>query len=692
VPRLGAEAVLDNPDALADQDILLEGAGIPAEQSAEDGTPVVQCCDDPNHHHAEAEHIDRGPVSETPATEVPRSPKAAQNDGTHGHNHPEAREHRQDNRVDRAKVPQPESGHDHATHRKHAEMHNDHKEHGDHPPGCRCGDHDYKEVGQHNHIEGIEGHKHNLDGTCCGKPSGEAKADIDPHTSHHKAHTEADPEHAGAKHGGHENHRHGAEEHSGNGHCASCTPTEAKQHIETGDCASGNCGHEHHSNVGPIRDQERQHDYSRIPREQMPESHDHKAHAHEHADRDTHQLPDLYVTEVPNPEEMARHAANEQEAVHAETVQQQAELHAEAVQEQIAQVVEAEQRLASDIVEEQHKHQDIEMIEATASNAIDPREQVPDEAVAAAGPQEVVLTPTVEKSDEVTLASVEVAVAGTELEADTTERLDDIQETHDVSAVNEEPAELVEAYSGPTLDTEIIVATKPELVTADTVGAELAMLELDKIETVEAPIFIADGLVAESYTIQEVPEVEASIAFNVERELSATQGATIIRTSERTLSKTRLEIAKEIPGFAAIEEQFKSLQEVAGDRQPEVLNELHKSIANLYAALHEGTGEVNTEKISQEFLRLLALLGFERPSETLQMYMQRYGINMMDDMLARLFELLRQSRSMEAAAPIIPRLTTSPPDPQGTHTIGKTVLALLTKLHGVQRQELALAA
>jgi hypothetical protein len=161
---------------------------------------------------------------------------------------------------------------------------------------------------------------------------------------------------------------------------------------------------------------------------------------------------------------------------------------------------------------------------------------------------------------------------------------------------------------------------------------------------------------------------------------------------EQPVSENRSGIIKEVPEFAAIEAQFKVLVETAGDRKPEALSELHESIANLYAALHDGTGEINTEKMFQEFLRLLTLLGFERPDETLQMYMQHYGISMMDDMLVRLFELLRQSRPMETVTPTMPLFTALQPDPQGTQTIGKTVLALLTKLHGVQRQELALVA
>jgi len=716
VPRLGAEAVLDDQDALANQDIPPNGAEIPAEQSAEQATPVGQCCTDPNHHHAEAEHIDQGPVSETPATEVQRGPKAAQNDGTHGHNHPEAREHRQENGAARAKVPEPESGHDHAAHRKHAETHDDHKEHGGHPPGHRCEEHGCTEVGQSNYIEGHK-HKHNPDGSCCDKLSGEAKADIDTRASHHKVHTKADPKHTAAKHVDHENHRHKAGEHSGSGHCAGCTPAEAKQHIETGDCASGNCGHEHHSKVGPTVDRERQHDNNRILKEQIPKPRDHKAPTQELANHDGPHRPDRSATVVPQSEDMSRHATREPEADQArrheaETVRQQADLHAEAVQEQIARAAETERRLASDVIEpepvvraevveaavleEQHQHQAIEMVEAAASVATDPIErvivQVPDEAAAAAARQELVQPLAAEESDEATLAPVEVAtVAGTELEVDTTELLDDIQETHEVSAVDEELVELVETYSEPTLGTEMIVAA-PELVAADTVEAKPAMPDLAEVEDVEAPNFIADGLVVETDSIEGAPEVEPSIAINLEQELPATREAATIKTSEQTLSKTETEITKEIPGFAAIEEQFKALEEVAGDRKPEVLSELHKSIANLHAVLHDSTGEINTEKMFQEFLRLLTLLGFERPGETLQMYMQRYGISMMDDMLARLFELLRQSRSMEAITPTMPSFTALPSDPQGTQTIGRAVLALLTKLHGVQRQELALAA
>jgi hypothetical protein len=254
------------------------------------------------------------------------------------------------------------------------------------------------------------------------------------------------------------------------------------------------------------------------------------------------------------------------------------------------------------------------------------------------------------------------------------ERLDDVSELYEMPIVSEEQKQRTEPHSELTLDTETIAANT-ELIVADMAESETTtsyLAEVEAVDVVEAPAIVADELFTAVDIIRETPEAETITVSPAEQVLPALQEAV---TAE--MPKPEWPAAeKKIPDFATIEEQFRVLEETIGSRRPEVLNELHKSIANLYAALHDGAGEADTVKVSQELLKLFTLLGFEQPDETLQVYLRAYGTSVMSDMLIRLFELLWRSRSVGVAS-AVPSFSLLSLDSNGIRSIGKAVLVLL---------------
>jgi hypothetical protein len=588
-----------------------------------------------------------------------------------GHVHSAACEHHHvDAFIDRPEDHIHEPTESHGQNHEHAEAHHDHSEHGGHVHGPGCGhvghEQAHEHIDCHIHSEGC-GHLHH----------GEAKERVDHGHDYSKHHQETEHEHA-------------------------------EGHVDKPHVHDANCGHLHHHEA------EAHVDHTEKPKHEAHD-HDHSSkHVHhpgcghvgfEHADHTVrHEHERHHVPETVKQEELAAPHATPV----AETARHKADLYVGAVQEQVARSIETEQHIIQTVesepivrpevveanVREEQQRQIIKTMEALTRDSTDAVEQIiersPDEGVVT---QNEAITPfSVESGGEAALVPAEiVAEADPVLETGIVEQLDEAPELYEVMALSEKPAEIAEAYSELMQGVEAILT--PELAAKDVVELEITTPDLAGVEAGETPNFTTDGLLADVDAIQETPELEATAAAAAEQMQPVMQEAlTDELKPEQPVSENEPEIAKEAPEFAAIEEQFKMLAETASDQKPEVLSELHKSIANLYAALHDGTGEINTEKMSQEFLRLLTLLGFERPGETLQMYVQRYSISVMDTMLARLFELLCQSLSMETVTPTLPLFTALPPDPQGTQTIGKTVLALLTKLHRVQRQELALVA
>jgi len=94
--------------------------------------------------------------------------------------------------------------------------------------------------------------------------------------------------------------------------------------------------------------------------------------------------------------------------------------------------------------------------------------------------------------------------------------------------------------------------------------------------------------------------------------------------------------------------QYDDIEERLALTTPERLQTMHAVIYNLKADVHT-VQEKGTlpDTIQTKVIQLLDSLGFENASQTLQSYIQQYGIRFLDELLSRFLELFSRGRSFE---------------------------------------------
>jgi hypothetical protein len=475
----------------------------------------------------------------------------------------------------------------------------------------------------------------------------------------------------------HERHVHGAG-------CGHIEHEQAPEHIDRHHVHDANCGHLPHAEA-------KMHvDHHDSPREVHAHEHSHSAehvhgpgcghvkfeHAHEQADRvQTHEhelAPDI-------------HAAKEG------VVADHPFVRAEAVPPQR----ETEATRLMDIVQERSMHEQVERHSPTEVEA--PR------AAKRATPVPVetrkIIKQRVEVAELPNISAPEISASEEanerRAEALPTNDLDEAQADIEDNAISLNDTEL-DAVSN-NLTTESGAEEVDVLNTAVDENSVTQEIVVDLVNEVSLDEAVYDTGVDETPEFEsaavsdEVADVVEQLLVPTSVELVEPEFTQVIevedhQTVAQEVVPTEMKVREVLPAeslaeaLEGIEKQFTEFEKTTVDARQGALDELHRSITNVRASLHENSGEVNLAKVSQDFLRLLTLLSFEKPLETLRMYLERYGIGVLDDLLSRLFELLRQARSKEFLAAVKSLfITDTSDDTTDMHWIGKAVLALLAK-------------
>lgn len=98
----------------------------------------------------------------------------------------------------------------------------------------------------------------------------------------------------------------------------------------------------------------------------------------------------------------------------------------------------------------------------------------------------------------------------------------------------------------------------------------------------------------------------------------------------------------------AISQRIDGIGEQIVTAAPERAQEIRKTLSILTDLQALPTPERNVEAIQIQLIQLLRLLGYENPAQTLAAYIQQYGIGFIDELQARLVELLGHGRSFES--------------------------------------------
>lgn len=181
-----------------------------------------------------------------------------------------------------------------------------------------------------------------------------------------------------------------------------------------------------------------------------------------------------------------------------------------------------------------------------------------------------------------------------------------------------------------TAPAEVLATAASEVMTEvlGILGIEPAALPLfeasDSVETAERPV----DAVADSPTDQ--PEVRAYVA----------------PTADESLQLVAEEILQR---YAEVEQRLALVA-------PERLQEIRKTLLTIQASLHREAESAMPENAQAKLLQLLQMLGFENPSRAITSYVNQYGIDFVDEWLARFFELLSQGHSFERIRVIQPQV------------------------------------
>jgi hypothetical protein len=505
------------------------------------------------------------------------------------------------------------------------------------------------------------------------------------HKEHHHV-DEVDRHHVEDKHitgkESHDHHEH-KKGHEDDCHCATCTPEAAKNKIDRGNCAEGNCGHEHHHHAKEKVDDAHvaKHDHA------------HGAHKNEAAQTQAHKHEDHAA--VSREVHYSSHHDTEADSIKYSTINEQADQHDvgrrrqqiadHSFEHHASESPEAEETVTRHFVIDNESAQALHEAE-TVRHTADVQPPVEQEQKEASTQAEQETPRTLEPEQALRLEVHEVmaqeqaseTVDLTYVTADESSFADNATEqkegpstVHDFTDTqsellpfaplesNDENNTTMPDEAGMNDNVDLSAKIIPELYEAAATHAAA-----DAIEHLPASVLIDAG----------EQEIVQRTEIGVDQQLAPPVIVLPKVPSEALSSPDEL-----LSVFEAIEEQFKTFEESPGNSNSrrEALDDVRKTVTVLRASLHKNSGEANNTAVSQELLHLLSLLGFEKPEETLNMYIQRYGFNALSDLLTHLFELLHRSQAIETfALTKLPIFT--PASDKHTLGIGKIIMRLLS--------------
>ncbi len=154
-------------------------------------------------------------------------------------------------------------------------------------------------------------------------------------------------------------------------------------------------------------------------------------------------------------------------------------------------------------------------------------------------------------------------------------------------------------------------------------------------------------------SLPELPPLPVTLQ-SLPAEHSGTEAASVSST-ETVVTQPPEQVSKEL-GQVVAETLGEALEKTipASALNTETRTALAASLGRLQK-LQEKTGEAHTTLlVQQEIVRLLGLLGYRDPAQTFGIYMQRYGEQFSQALLAHLLELLAQGRLYERILPTTP--------------------------------------
>lgn len=521
-------------------------------------------------------------------------------------------------------------------------------DHHEHVHGKGCGHVGYEDASEHIDVP----HEHNEH--CGHLHHGDAKAHVDEpheeHTAHHDAAERKHEHHAGCGHVGYE---------------------KAEASVDKSHVHDEHCGHVHHTkaevHVG--------HD-----QKQIHEKHDHSKHEHHagcghvgYEQADAHIDHDHgYETEIhshPQTEQaILSTVAKDVEKVHhqqlADVQEQIVRTHAEDVRitsetEVVPAIETAKVVEVTPLLERPIEHAEQRKAENVASSAID----IVEEKVAGVEEYEP-LVETVALEMEVISDTPKV-----DLDYDRVSIQPEIPEPVTVATTEQptlQPLQLV-YEDEPALErsvTEGTISTETATVIVDEVTINEMFESLD-IKPATLPVFDVEALNDTSATLP-----DTALESTPTSQLRGVEPAQV-------MSKSLAEVA------TAIAKRYEDIEGRLASAAPQQMQEIQKALTNIRAAFQlsreQGT---MPENVQRQLAQLLQLLGFEDPSQALASYIHQYGIDFVDALMTRLFELLNQGQYFENLHMLLPQSS----DDQNTGLTARLGAAVIRLVAGLGEQ------
>lgn len=514
-----------------------------------------------------------------------------------------------------------------------------------HPVTCDCPDHDSGSHKDHSdHHEEHEHHDHKIEmkaaeHVCGADCAGHGSKHKDHHEEHHDKHArEHDHSHEGidikthpascdcpdhgSKHGEDEAHRHTEKEHHDHHHEHSekheNTPlhVELKEHPATCDCP----------------------DHSNHVHESVPEP---------KKEREVQAIEEIAQFDRELSERLER-VQRENEATVAEVIDK---TKARPFATEVAHV-EPGEAMTTELETVRHTVSDSEIRRFLETEA-------PKDGGTAETPESTVATDVddveVHVADAIT--DEEIAVRNDEvLDIDLHEDGSDAALLSELAAesTNQTPGELTSEQAIETGET-VLVTEKSEDAPGST-AAEASDTELAAVEALFDPTELEE-LVAIFEAIEHSEVAEMGVEGS-EIDLTNDNDAEMlpIAVPEIRVAGDMIENEKPLV-LDEIKAKLDELLEQVNTDSSEVAELIQSSATRLVSLLESRamTAQEKARTVLLEALRLLSILGFERPKETLSMYLHRYGYAILDDILAHLFELMSGFReSFEAIKSLSP--------------------------------------
>lgn len=536
----------------------------------------------------------------------------------------------------------PASGHIHTVdcgHHHAEEVHIDHPEdhgaittdghegehgHHEHVHGKGCG-----HVGHENASEHIDvPHEHSEH--CGHLHHGDAKAHVDkPHEEHTAHHNEAGHKHehhAGCGHVGYEKAEASIDKaHVHDEHCGHVHHTKAENHVDHDQKQThethSNTDHEHHAGYGHVGYEQadahvdHDHEYTKA------HSHSHEAAVHLH--QEAEQIP---TAPTQHAEEVHRQQLVEvQEQVARTRVEEDARVDSEAeiaFVPEMAKVVEAIPSL-----EKQFEHAERRETEDAASDLID---TVTEKIIEPEESKPVAETAMLETESISDMPKVDVQPEDLEL--------------GEVMAIEE-------SITQPLRSAQEDEPASEDLFTESTISSEAVPVVIDEVAITE---------VFESLDIE--PAVLPVLPADISNEASTAQPDVVIESTSTSqigdaepvhaMNGPLMEVA------TVIAERYEDIEAQLSSTAPQQMQEIQRTLTNIRTALRLSQEQrIMPENVQRQLTQLLQLLGFEDPSRALAAYIHQYGIDFLDTLMARMFELLNQGRYFESLHTLLPQMS-----------------------------------